>query len=270
MILITVFITTLWSMIRLYYNSTLSRLSNHPVYRMLIRLLFHSVMLSSYCGSVLWDWTQRELSIWTFYWLSFVSPPTKILIYIGIVMKTVIWIILSSVYSNAIPFSKRSHFRKYFGYCRRKMILSTYMHSLEWTGFLKKLNQEPILMTDTIHSTGLKGLLLFGLLCASSAEAIHDRKTALTSILCRRSQCNITMVPMSSHITSMNNENGFKMAENIDLSKYPDAFTDCDSMPFFSILSDDDWDIFLKTPIIINNAPDHAIFPEEDHMLSLY
>ena len=33
-------ITALWSVIRLYYNSTLSRLSNHPVYWMLIRLIF--------------------------------------------------------------------------------------------------------------------------------------------------------------------------------------------------------------------------------------
>ena len=107
--------TTLWSVIRLYYNSPLSRLSNHPVYWMPIRLLFHSVMLSSYCGSVLWDWTQRELSLWTFYWLYYVRPPIKILIYIGIVIKTVICIILSSVYSNRIPFSKRSHFREHFG-----------------------------------------------------------------------------------------------------------------------------------------------------------
>ena len=109
------------------------------------------------------------------------------------------------------------------------------MHSWEWTGFLKKLNQEPILMTDKVRSTGLKGLLLFGLLCASSAEAIHDRKTALTSILCRHSRCNVTMVPMSSRNASMKNENGFKLAENIDPSEYPDAFTDCDSMPFFNI-----------------------------------
>ena len=62
-------ITTLWSVIRLYYKSTLSRLSNHPVYWMLIRLLLHSVMLSSYCSGLLWDWMKHELSLWTCYLL---------------------------------------------------------------------------------------------------------------------------------------------------------------------------------------------------------
>ena len=184
-------------------------------------------------------------------------PPTKIFIYIGIVIKTVTWIILSILHSNGVPFSKRSHVWEPFGYCRRKMILSAY-------GFLKKLNQEPILMTDKVRSTGLKGFFFFGLLCASSADAIHDRNTALTSILCRRSRYNVTMVPMSSRNASMVQEKGFKFAENIDPSEYPDAFTDCDSMPFFSIFSDEDWDMFLKTPIIKNNAPDYAIFPEEE------
>ena len=41
-------------------------------------------------------------------------------------------------------------------------------------------------------------------------------------------------------------------------------------MPFFSNFSDDDWEMFLKTPIIINKTPDHVIFPEEyPYVLSL-
>ena len=69
---------------------------------------------------------------------------------------------------------------------------------------------------------------------------------------------------MSSHNSSVIHENGLKLAKIIDPSEYPDAFTNCDSIPFFSNLSDEDWDIFLKTPIIINNAPDCVMFPEEE------
>ena len=113
-------IAALWSVIRLYYSSTLSKMSNHPICWMIICLFFHSVMMSSYCGGVLWEWTQRELSLWTFYWLSYVYPLAKLLVYVGIVIKTVIWIILSSVYSKGVPFSRKSHFRELFGYCRGK------------------------------------------------------------------------------------------------------------------------------------------------------
>ena len=98
------------------------------------------------------------------------------------------------------------------------MILSAYMHSWEWTGFLKKINREPILMTDKIHSIGLKGLLLFGLLCASSVEAVHDRKSALSSSFYRPFQDNINKVPMSSNNASMIQKNGFKLADKIDPS----------------------------------------------------
>ena len=65
-------VAALWSVIKLYYSSTLSKLSNHPVFWIIVRLYFHSIMLSSYCGGVLWDWMQREFSLWIFYWLSYV------------------------------------------------------------------------------------------------------------------------------------------------------------------------------------------------------
>ena len=91
-------ITALYTVIRLYYSSTLSELSNHPIYMMIICLFFHSVMLSSYCGDYLWEWTQRELSLWTFYSLYYICPMAKLLLYMGIVIKTATQLILSSIY----------------------------------------------------------------------------------------------------------------------------------------------------------------------------
>ena len=76
------------------------------------------------------------------------------------------------------------------------------MHSWEWTSFLKRINREPILMTDKIYSIGLKGLLLFGLLCVSSVEAIHNKKLAISPSLRRSFQDNIK-VPMSSYSASV-------------------------------------------------------------------
>ena len=116
-------VAALWSVIKLYYSSTLSKLSNHPVFWMIIRLYFHSVMLSSYCGGVIWDWTQRESSLWAYYWLSYVCPPAKLLVYVGVTIKTMIWIILTSAYSNRVPLRTRSHYQERIGYCRKKMIL---------------------------------------------------------------------------------------------------------------------------------------------------
>ena len=90
-------------------------------------------------------------------------------------------------------------------------------------------------MNDKIYSIGLKGLLLFGLLCASSVEAVYDRKSVIFSSLCRPFQDNITKVPTSSDNTSMIQKNGFKLVDEIDPSEYPDAFTDSDSMLFLAI-----------------------------------
>ena len=266
-------ITALCTVIRLYYSSTLSELSNHPIYMMIIRLFFHSVMLSSYCGGLLWEWTQRELSLWTFYSLSYVCPLAKLLLYMGIVIKTAIQLILSSIYCKKVHLSKKGRFREPSGYCRRKMILSAYMHSWEWTGYLKKLNREPILMADKIHSIGLKGLFLFGLLCASSVEAVHNRRLAISSSLRWPFQNNIK-VPMYIHNkntapdiasgfpvegaavgvidgyvienapvgiddgSSVIQKNKFKLADIIDPTEYPDAFTDNSRLGFLSQASD--------------------------------
>ena len=154
-------VTALWTVVRLSYSSTLSKLSNHPVYWMIVRLFFHSIMLSSYCGSILWKWTRRELSLWIFYWLSCICPLAKLVIYVGFVINTMTWMILSR--ANRISLRKRNRYQKRVGYCRRKMILSAYMHSWEWTGFLRKLNREPILMIDNIHRISMKGSFLFGI-----------------------------------------------------------------------------------------------------------
>ena len=117
-------------------------------------------------------------------------------------------------------------------------------------------------MLDKIHMVGLKSILLFGLLCASSVEAIHDRKSVLSSSLCRPFRDNITTGPTSSHNVSMIKQFGFNLADKIDHSEFPDAFTDNNNMPFFSNFSDEDWEIFLNEPIMINTTHDPVIFPD--------
>ena len=60
------------------------------------------------------------------------------------------------------------------------------------------------------------------------------------------------------------------MADKINPTEYPDAFTDNSRMPFFGNFSDEDWDFFLKHPIIIHSTPDPVIFSDgEPHVLSL-
>ena len=96
---------------------------------------------------------------------------------------------------------------------------------------------------------GLKSMLLFGILCASSVEALHDRKSAISSSLYRPFKDKITAEPTSSHNMSMIQKFGFKLADNLDHSKLPDARTDDNNMRFFSNFSDKDWELFLKKPI---------------------
>ena len=71
-------------------------------------------------------------------------------------------------------------------------------------------------------------------------------------------------------VSSVIQKNKFKLADKINPTEYPDAFTDNNRMLFPGNFSDEDWDFFFKHPIIIHSNPDLIIFSDgEPHVLSL-
>ena len=55
------------------------------------------------------------------------------------------------------------------------MILSAYMHSLCWTGYLQKTGNKPELIMQKVHKCGKKGLIILTALCANSVVAITEK-----------------------------------------------------------------------------------------------
>ena len=58
-------------------------------------------------------------------------------------------------------------------YCKSRMILSSYMHSLEWTGYLSKIGREPILFMYKLHQIVMK--IMFVIICAESMNVAYAR-----------------------------------------------------------------------------------------------
>ena len=65
------------------------------------------------------------------------------------------------------------------GYDKKMMLLSSYMHSSSWTGYLRKLGKEPVYFHDKLHRLGLNAILMLSLICAINVEAVNVRSTAV-------------------------------------------------------------------------------------------
>ena len=70
-----------------------------------------------------------------------------------------------------------------YGFCKKKMILSNYMHDLPWTGYLKKLGCEPILVSHRFQRLGALAIITFLTLCNNSCQVMAERRNMLNEFL---------------------------------------------------------------------------------------
>ena len=112
----------------------------------------------------------------SFCWISFLLPLAKLLVYWVLVIYTWMLLILSSVKMKRCQLRRTKKMKTDLcGYCRHKMILSSYMHSRAWTGYLTKIGREPVTITSKVHSLGIKGTFIVGLLCATSVAGVNNK-----------------------------------------------------------------------------------------------
>ena len=82
---------------------------------------------------------------------------------------------LSSIIAEKENKVKRKRASWRIGICKSKMVLSTYMHSLDWTGYLRKIGCEPITTSCKFHKLGIKGMLIMHALTTNSVAIVMGR-----------------------------------------------------------------------------------------------
>ena len=115
---------------------TFHRMKNHQFYWTSMKIIFHLVLGTKYTTELIWDYTCHEFLMWLFFIASFLEPfRLRILVYLWTISGAWFTFMMSSMLPGKVKIkNKRSP--KWFGLCKSKMVLSKYMHSLAWTGYL--------------------------------------------------------------------------------------------------------------------------------------
>ena len=151
----------------------------------MIKIFFHIIMNTKYITQKLWDLFSQELLIWLFFISSFFKHLIKPMIYFWTVFGAWAAFILMDAPNKRVKLKGNKSQSWRFGFCKSKMILSCYMHDLAFTGYLKRLGCEPVLVTCKFHKLGLKAILIFLTLCNNSAYLMATRRqTAMEVIKC--------------------------------------------------------------------------------------
>ena len=155
---------------------TFHRMKNHQFYWTSMKILFHSVFGTKYTIQSVWDYTCHEFLIWLFFIMSFFEPfGLRTLAYSWTISGAWITFMMSSMLPGKEKMkNKRSS--KWFGLCKSKMVLSNYMHSLAWTGYLQKIGCEPITISFRFHKLGIKEMLILHALCTNSVAIVTARR----------------------------------------------------------------------------------------------
>ena len=127
-----------WTCLQVLFVHVRHKMGNHPVYWRLMGIVFHIIMGFWYCMGIIWDTISYELFLWSFFMISFILPLVGPIVYTTIVINIFISLMLSSL-SPSKSYKckpKKSYCQK--GFCKSRMILSEYMNSLCWTGYLRK------------------------------------------------------------------------------------------------------------------------------------
>ena len=130
-------------------------------------------MIASYSGKLLYHRIYSEFSLWIFYWISFILPVVKLLTYIGINTMYYILLMLSSLPDKRLR-QRQCQGQRILGICRR-MVLSDYMISWEWMGYLNKLGKAPNLYMTRFHRYGINTMFILTSLCGNSVAAYQAR-----------------------------------------------------------------------------------------------
>ena len=69
------------------------------------------------------------------------------------------------------------------------MLLSSYMYSLSWTGYLQKLGKEYIYLLDRLHCLGLNAIFILSLIFANSIKGVIVRATAVHTFIMNPTSC---------------------------------------------------------------------------------
>ena len=154
---------------------TFHRMKNHQFYWTSMKIIFHLVLGTKYTTELIWDYTCHEFLMWLFFIASFLEPfRLRILVYLWIISGAWFTFMVSSMLPGKVKIKNKKS-PKWFGLCKSKMVLSKYMHSLAWTGYLRKIGCEPITILSRFHELGIKGMQVLHTLCTNSVEIVTAR-----------------------------------------------------------------------------------------------
>ena len=67
----------------------------------------------------------------------------------------------------------KSNTKNIWGICQSQMILSFYIYSQEWAGYLTKIVKESVRMMDRAHKLGIKLVWILLVFCTSSVTTVN-------------------------------------------------------------------------------------------------
>ena len=107
-----------------------------------------------------------------------------------------IMLMISSLHDKRLR-QRQYQDQRIIGICRRCMVLSDYMISWEWMGYLKKLDKDPNLYMTRFHRYEINTMFILTLLCGNSAAAYHARGVSALYV----GQCSINKISLATRHT---------------------------------------------------------------------
>ena len=117
-----------------------------------------TVVTSLIVRKLICDLLYKEISIWLFYLTQYILPVTNLLVYWSTVMYALRLMLVGATAANEQQLSLISKKRELYGYSNSSIIVSSCMHSSEWTGYLQESGKEPVYLQKGLHGLELNAI----------------------------------------------------------------------------------------------------------------
>ena len=177
---------------------------NDPIYWRLRWIYFHSITGTRFLISVAFQKLYQEI-LWHSYSITY---PFYTLFKLFVYWGTVLFILLIC---TATPPTKTSRLRREVDYCRlqgfcaSKVILSCYMYRRDFSGYLRKLGQLPVYITNKIHMLGSNATYFVEMICKSSVRKLRSRWKNISGVGTAILLMQLNSVPNATYDTKETN-----------------------------------------------------------------
>ena len=220
-----------------------------PGFEQIFRFIFHLVMVPRYFWDSITACAMQELKVWFFFGISLFEAPWAYLLYCIITLMSYSLLMLSSVDGKGHSCKNK---RRRIGYCESWMVLSEYMHFKCWTGYLTKINEEPILPCTNIHKLALKGIFMLSLACSHSQSIMFKRK----GILLERTR---DLVELAENFRYR-----VERGEGLNHGSYPEYSINLKDICNVNELSPEEAEVLLNAPIDFRETSCFAVETTQD------